>query len=69
MDDFSGLADRSNTFTNFLTVTRKFGYHCMCIFHIILPQKEILKKIISQTNAFNIFLSSVPCHGYYNQMS
>ena len=69
MDDFSGLADRSNTFTNFLTVTRKFGYHCMCIFHIILPQKEILKKIISQTNAFNIFLSPVPCHDYYNQMS
>ena len=29
MDEMSSLADRSNTFTNFLTVTRKFGYHCV----------------------------------------
>ena len=55
MENVSGLADRSNTFANFLTVTRKFGYHCIYIFHIILPEKEKWKKIISQTNVFNIF--------------
>ena len=44
MDDVSGLADRSNTLDNFLTVTKKFGYHCVYIFHTILPEKEILKK-------------------------
>ena len=59
-DDVSGLADRSNTFANFLIVTRKFGYHCVYIFHIILPEKEVWKKIISQINVFNIFPSSVP---------
>ena len=57
MDDVSVLADRSNTFANFLTVTRKFRYHCIYIFHIILPEKEIWKKIISQTKVFNIFPS------------
>ena len=60
MDDVAGLADPSNTFPNFLTVTRKFGYHCVYIFHIILLEKEIWKKIMSQTNVFNIFPSSVP---------
>ena len=60
MDDVSGLADRSNTFTNFLTVARKFGYHCVYIFRIILPEKEIWKKVISQTTVFNIFPLSVP---------
>ena len=59
MDDVSHLADRSNTFANFSTITRKFGYHCVYIFHIILPEKEIWKKIISQTNVLNIFPSLV----------
>ena len=36
MDEMSSLADRSNTFTNFLTVTRKFGYHCVYIFNIVV---------------------------------
>ena len=60
MDDVSSLADKSNTFANFLTVTKKFGYHCAYIFHIILLEKEIWKKIILQTKVFNIFRSSVP---------
>ena len=57
MDDVSGLADKSNTFANFLTAAKKFGYHCAYIFHIILLEKEI---IILQTKVFNIFPSSVP---------
>ena len=57
MNDVFGLANRSNIFASFLIATRKFGYHCVYIFHIILPEKEIWKKIISQTN---IFPASVP---------
>ena len=35
MDDVSGLADRSNEFSNFLTVSRKYGLTCVYIFHTI----------------------------------
>ena len=40
-DDVSGLADKSNNFANFLTVSRKFGYICLYVFHIIYPTKSI----------------------------
>ena len=40
IDDVSVLANRSNTFANFLTAIRKFGYHCVHVFHIILLQKR-----------------------------
>ena len=43
-----------------LTVTRKFGYHCVYIFHNIFLEKAISISIISQTNIFNIFPPSVP---------
>ena len=41
MDDVSGVADLSTKFANFLTVARKFGYHCLYIFHAIHPEKAI----------------------------
>ena len=41
MDDVSGLVNKSNDFANFLTVSRKFGYICLYIFHIIYPTKSI----------------------------
>ena len=44
MDDDSGLADRSNRFASFLTLNRKFGYHCFYTFYIISPGKKIWKK-------------------------
>ena len=56
MDDVSGLADKSNDFANFLTVSRKFGYICLHIFHIIYPTKSIWQMILSQTKNFNNFL-------------
>ena len=59
-DETSGLAERSEKFTSFLTVARKFRYHCVCIFHIIRPEKAIWISVISQTNIFNIFPASVP---------
>ena len=60
MDDVSGVADVSEKFANFLTVSRKFGYNCIYVFHVIVPASQIWQKIISQTNIFNIFPSSIP---------
>ena len=60
MDNVSGVADVSKKFANFLTVSRKFGYNCVYVFHVIVPASQVWQKIISQTNVFNIFLASVP---------
>ena len=60
MSDVSGVADTSTTFANFLTVSRKFSYNCVYVFHVIVPASQIWQKIISQTNIFNIFPASVP---------
>ena len=60
MDDVSGVADVSKKFANFLTVSRKFGYNCIYVFHVIVPASQIWQKIISQTNIFNIFPASIP---------
>ena len=35
MVDVSGLADKSEELANFLTVSRKYGLTCVCIFHTI----------------------------------
>ena len=37
MDDVSGLPDKSSEFCNFLTVSRKYGYTCVYVFHIVFP--------------------------------
>ena len=55
MDDVSGVADVSKKFANFLTVSRKFDYNCVYVFHFTVPASQIWEKIISQTNIFNIF--------------
>ena len=60
MDNVSGVADIPKTFTNFLNVSRKYRYHCVYVFHIIVPATQIWQKNISQTNIFNIFPSRVP---------
>ena len=49
MDDVSGVADISKKFANFLTVSRKFGCHCVYVFHVISPPTQIWQKMISQT--------------------
>ena len=59
MDDVSGLADKSNEFCSFLTVSRKYKYSCIYIFHIVFPQLRNWQMIISQTKIFNIFPSAV----------
>ena len=65
MDDVSGVANVSKHFVNFLIVSRKFGYNCVYVFHVIVPSSQIWQKIISQTNIFNIFPASVS----YNTVS
>ena len=67
MDNVSGIAESCREFVAFLIVTEKYHYHCHCVyvFHIIIPEKEIWKKNLSQTNIFNIFPSNVP----YNTVS
>ena len=44
MDDVSGVADISKKFANFLTVSRKFGYHCVYVFHVIAPLHKFGRK-------------------------
>ena len=56
MDNISGLAEKSSSFTNFLTVSRKFGYICL---YIIYPTKSIWQKILTQTKIFNVFPSTI----------
>ena len=60
MDDVLSIADNCKKIAEFLTVCKKYRYHCMYVFHKIMPENQIWKKILSQTNIFNIFLSSVP---------
>ena len=58
MDKVSGLADRSETFVNFLTVSRKFGLTCVYIFHTIYPTGQNWQMILAQRKIFNIFPGS-----------
>ena len=60
MDDVSSIADNCKKFAEFLTVCRKCRYHCIYVFHIMMPENQILKKILSQSNIFYIFPSWVP---------
>ena len=55
-----GIADSCKEFADFLTINRKYRYHCVYVFHIIIHQREIWQKIISQANIFSIFPCSVP---------
>ena len=59
MDDISGLTDKSNEFSSFSTVSRKFGYSCLYIFHIIFPNRSTWQVILAQTKIFNIFPSVI----------
>ena len=40
MDDVSGLADKSKEFSNFLTVSGKYGFSCLYVFHTIYPGRQ-----------------------------
>ena len=59
MDNVSGLADKSNGFSSFLTVSQKFDYSCFYIFHMIFPNRCTWQMILAQTKIFNIFPSAI----------
>ena len=59
MDDVSGLADQSEAFADFLTVSRKFGLTYVYVFHTNYPTRQHWQKILAQTKIFIIFQSSV----------
>ena len=58
MDDVSGLTDRSNIFASFLTVTRKFGYHCVFCQKRKFGRK-LHRKLIFLTFLQPLFLSKL----------
>ena len=59
MDDVSGLADKCENFSNFLTVSRKYGFTCVYVFHTIYPGRQSWEMIMSQTHIFNFFSGSI----------
>ena len=59
MDNVSALADRSNNFSDFLTVSRKYGFSCLYVFHTIYPGRQNWEMIMSQTHFFNFFPGSI----------
>ena len=57
MDEVSGLAGESKKFAAFLTVTRKYNYNCVYIFHTVFHEKSNWRLILSQTN--NVIFSQL----------
>ena len=59
MDDVSGLADKSEDFSNFLTVSGKYGFSCVYVFYTIYPGRQSWETIMYQTHIFNFFPGSI----------
>ena len=59
MDDVSGLANKSEQLSNFLTVSRKYDVTCLYEFQTTYPGRQSWEMIMSQTHIFNFFPGSV----------
>ena len=59
MDDVSGLADRSNDFSDFLAVSRKYSFSCLYVFYTIYLGRQNWEMIISQVHSLNFFPGSI----------
>ena len=59
MDDVFRLADKCEEFYNFLTVSKKYGFSCLYVFHTIYPGRQSLEMIMSQMHIFNFFPGSI----------
>ena len=53
--DVSGLADKSEDSSNFLSVSSKYGFSCVYVFHTIYLGRQSWEMIMSQTHIFNFF--------------
>ena len=69
MDVVSGLADKSDNFSNFLAVSRKYGFSCFYVFHTIYLNRQNWEMIMSQTNIFNFFPGSTQQKNTQNSFS
>ena len=59
LDDVTGLADKSHSFIRFLMYCHKFGYSVSYIFHEPVLSSPRWKDILSQTQIFCIFPSTM----------
>ena len=59
MEDVYGLADKSEDFSNFLTISRKYGFASLYVFHTTYPGRQSWEMIMSQTHIFNFFPGSI----------
>ena len=57
MDDVSGLADKSEDFSNFLFLENMV--FPVYVFHAIYPGRQSWEMIMSQTHIFNFFPGSI----------
>ena len=64
MNNVSGLAGKSDVFSNFLTVSRKYGLSCVYISHTIYPNRQNWEMIMSQIHVFNFFLAHFTIEQY-----
>ena len=62
MDDVSGVVDISRKCATFLTVSRKFGYNCVYVFHILATSQILQKNYF--TNYFEYFSFERPSKFY-----
>ena len=59
MCDVSGLADKSDKFANFLTVSCKYGITCVYMSHTIYPTRHNWQMMMPQTKILIFFPGSV----------
>ena len=59
IDDVLGLADKYTDSANLLTVSRKFGFTWVYIFHTIYLTRKNWQMILSQIKILNIFPGSI----------
>ena len=59
IDDVSGVAEKSEEFSNFLTVSRKYDFSCLYVFYTIYPGRQSWEMIMSQTHIFNFIPGSI----------
>ena len=64
MDDVSGLANKSQEFSNFLADSRKYGFSCLYLFHTIYPGRQNWQMIMAQKHILSFFQDLFTVAGY-----
>ena len=68
MDDVSGVPDTSKKLANFLTISRKFSYNCIYVFHLIVPVRSLWlnRAFTDLANSHEKHCLAIDC-GYMNK--